>query len=624
MTSWTSFRAPLEVDRTSLLELARGGNLYVDRFAFLRELLQNAIDATLLRLFVERGRDAFPTHEGSMNELRSALAAYPIDVSIRLVEVDRLGPEPLSRYRVRVEDRGLGIAPRDFPHLQRIASSSKNPDRAALIAAMPEWMRPSGTFGIGLQSAFLVANELSLETRSLDGEAHGIALRASDGGSITVRESGRAEIGTCAELDAVVPLRWQSLARAPAAGAWAERDIVRDGWLDMQLESARMLARELGAAGHVPVRVEGAIVPPLFDGERSRFDPDGGLEVVLPVDECDVAPITAETAMSERFDLQVRTSLRQEPTTYYRGAPARLQLSGDADIRVRANVHVGTARDLLELSRDRFVAEQTANLSERFRAAVRRFGRAHLERLRAAGASVAVRCRTSLLLHECGVSDFGDEWRCLEVATRADGTPVDLGTLVDERAVEYCFDQPDGLAKRRAMELPSIRLASGDVFRSVSGTRDQRVSQFLPGRVHHSRERSVHRREPGIHFTLEHLREQLESTRHGVRPDLALPDDLIVLAVRPPDRDEPNAGWAVSPWKFVAGVVDVPEPLRWIEFVVANAATPGVSPDEVARALIRLLRLGDPVLRARPDVRVVYELDAVVAEIVTRHAGADA
>ena len=37
--------APLEVDRESLLELARGANLYASPFAFVRELLQNAVDA---------------------------------------------------------------------------------------------------------------------------------------------------------------------------------------------------------------------------------------------------------------------------------------------------------------------------------------------------------------------------------------------------------------------------------------------------------------------------------------------------------------------------------------------------------------------------------------------------
>ena len=44
-----TFKVPLEVDRELLLQLARGGNLYRDRFARLRELIQNAADATLLR-----------------------------------------------------------------------------------------------------------------------------------------------------------------------------------------------------------------------------------------------------------------------------------------------------------------------------------------------------------------------------------------------------------------------------------------------------------------------------------------------------------------------------------------------------------------------------------------------
>ena len=83
----------LEVDRESLLELARGANLYGARFAFLRELLQNAVDATLLRIFVER-----PNRVLSRDTLVDLLKGYERDPFDRSVDVR------VARLRSKVEE----------------------------------------------------------------------------------------------------------------------------------------------------------------------------------------------------------------------------------------------------------------------------------------------------------------------------------------------------------------------------------------------------------------------------------------------------------------------------------------------------------------------------------------
>lgn len=49
----------------------------------------------------------------------------------------------------------------------RIGGSQKNAARQRLIRAMPEWMKPSGAFGIGLQSAFLLSDCIYLKTKSI-------------------------------------------------------------------------------------------------------------------------------------------------------------------------------------------------------------------------------------------------------------------------------------------------------------------------------------------------------------------------------------------------------------------------------------------------------------------------
>jgi len=54
----------------------------------------------------------------------------------------------------------------DLSFVQKIAGSNKNFTRKNIISQMPQWLKPSSYFGIGLQSAFLLADKISFETKS--------------------------------------------------------------------------------------------------------------------------------------------------------------------------------------------------------------------------------------------------------------------------------------------------------------------------------------------------------------------------------------------------------------------------------------------------------------------------
>ena len=45
------------------------------------------------------------------------------------------------------------------------------------LSEMPQWLRPTGYFGIGLQSVFNITNEFFIFTKSKDEELKGISLR---------------------------------------------------------------------------------------------------------------------------------------------------------------------------------------------------------------------------------------------------------------------------------------------------------------------------------------------------------------------------------------------------------------------------------------------------------------
>ncbi|MFU0488455.1 hypothetical protein ACMZ41_18645, partial [Acinetobacter baumannii] len=51
--------------------------------------------------------------------------------------------------------------------MQKVAGSSRNIERQKIINRMPIWMRPSGQFGIGLHSAFLLLKDINEEDQKI-------------------------------------------------------------------------------------------------------------------------------------------------------------------------------------------------------------------------------------------------------------------------------------------------------------------------------------------------------------------------------------------------------------------------------------------------------------------------
>ncbi|MEF9673404.1 ATP-binding protein [Pseudomonas sp. PCH446] len=162
-------RPAFSIDANKAIELLQGNNLYESRFACVREVLQNAVDATLLRIWLTNrkryGTEFWETPD--TDELRALFEDALI--SVNLVESTHTQSEnnKKSLWTLTVRDEGTGISRKDFEYMLRIGGSQSNKERQREINQMPEWMKPSGTFGIGLQSAFMLCNEVSILTKSL-------------------------------------------------------------------------------------------------------------------------------------------------------------------------------------------------------------------------------------------------------------------------------------------------------------------------------------------------------------------------------------------------------------------------------------------------------------------------
>jgi hypothetical protein len=162
-------RPAFTVDIQQAIELLQGNNLYERKFACVREVLQNAVDATLLRVWLMNRKkyNAEFWESPSTTELKELFGRFII--SSDLVEVTRVNSELKKKtlWTLTIRDEGTGISRTDLEYMLKIGGSQNNKTRQFEINQMPEWMKPSGTFGIGMQSVFMLCNEISILTKSL-------------------------------------------------------------------------------------------------------------------------------------------------------------------------------------------------------------------------------------------------------------------------------------------------------------------------------------------------------------------------------------------------------------------------------------------------------------------------
>ena len=156
-SGWHPTRPPLrfELDRTRIIRLLMGQQLYGERWPALRELYQNALDACRYR----RAAEHLAAREGRAPTGR----AYQGRIVIRF------GADAKRRF-VECVDNGIGMADRHVRRLfayagQRFSDSHEfHIDRARWDVTSIKFF-PNSRFGVGVLSYFMLADELDVMSR---------------------------------------------------------------------------------------------------------------------------------------------------------------------------------------------------------------------------------------------------------------------------------------------------------------------------------------------------------------------------------------------------------------------------------------------------------------------------
>lgn len=189
-----------EVDKAKLTDLLIGVNIYDIKLEFLREYIQNAMDASKMQLWLDlkQGKHQFRCNP----EIRTIQELAPFDIPAEVydqytIEVSLDVDIRSQKVKLEVIDQGIGMEEACLDVISKIGMGWKGRQAySEEIALMPRWLRPTGGFGIGIQSAFMLSDQVELLTKAdSEIESHRITLNSPRCQGTITEEKGPALAG---------------------------------------------------------------------------------------------------------------------------------------------------------------------------------------------------------------------------------------------------------------------------------------------------------------------------------------------------------------------------------------------------------------------------------------------
>lgn len=181
----------LEISQEKAFQIIEGSNIYKDKFIFIRELIQNAADASKLQMWedlisgtyqswLDRGKE--PGKLQPYDISKDVYQNYPIDIELSTQE------DGITRIEIR--DRGTGISIEAFKRMCKVGTSNSGSKKIQQnIQSMPDWLRPTAGFGVGLQSIFLLTDSFEIDTSTGKEAFHATVQSNRTGGYLQLQRT---------------------------------------------------------------------------------------------------------------------------------------------------------------------------------------------------------------------------------------------------------------------------------------------------------------------------------------------------------------------------------------------------------------------------------------------------
>lgn len=154
-------------------QIIEGSELYNDSLVFIRELTQNSIDATKRQIYKSIVAQRDDSGSGGLfksSQIKAdslflpSLRKCKVSVLIEYVRASSDGVEKPDELKITFRDYGIGITYEKLKQMRHIGAISMSKEERDELNETPQWLRPTGEYGIGMQSVFTIADSFDITT----------------------------------------------------------------------------------------------------------------------------------------------------------------------------------------------------------------------------------------------------------------------------------------------------------------------------------------------------------------------------------------------------------------------------------------------------------------------------